>query len=259
MNLNTFWITFGDPAKTLSNPFRRVDDLNCGTTQYIRFIHSCFIRDARIAYHMEQNDLISELQFGFRKNRSTIDATEVEENKTKRNPTCLIALDKSNAFNTVNWSILINKLQKYNIPKYLIEMVSSFLNNRKITIDDVTTDYGTGVPQGSSMGPLLWNIYMNDIFELEFAGEVKIQAFADDLILNLSTTAAYRFESTAKTALDLIFDWATKNKLKFNYSKSNYIIITYGKQVSRKPPIRMANNKIEYTKELKYLGVVFDE
>lgn len=183
----------------------------------------------------------------------------MEESKSNRNPTCLIALDISNAFNTVNWGIHINKLYKYNIPNYLIEMMSSFLNNRKITIDDITTGYGTGVPQGSSMGPLLWNIYMNGVFDLQFGKEVKIQAFADDLILNFTTTAAYKFELIAKTALDLIFNFATENKLKFNHSKSNHIIITYGKQVSRKPPIRMANNKIKYTKELKYLGVVFDE
>lgn len=99
---------------------------------------------ARLTYYMDENNLISPQQYGFRKNRSTVDAinkitVEVEENKKNRNPTCLIALDISNAFNTVNWNILITKLHKYKTPSYLVRMISSFLRNRKITIEDLIT------------------------------------------------------------------------------------------------------------------------
>lgn len=76
----------------------------------------------------------------------------------------------------------MEKLQKYAFPNYLIDIVASFLSKRKITIDEINVEYGTGVPQGSSMGPLLWNVYMNDIFDLHLGPEVRIQAFADKLI-----------------------------------------------------------------------------
>lgn len=103
----------------------------------------------RLTFFIEQNNILSNLQFGFRKNDSTMDAInkiveEVNEDKAKRSPTCLIALDISNAFNTVNWEILIGKLQKYKIPGYLLQMVASFLNNRKITIYEITDSDGTG-------------------------------------------------------------------------------------------------------------------
>lgn len=72
---------------------------------------------------------------------------------------------------------------------------------------------------------------MNDIFDIELGPEYKMQAFADDLIVNLTNIVAYKFEEQARIALNKIYHWAEDNKLQFNYSKSNHIIITYRKQV----------------------------
>ncbi|GIY37472.1 uncharacterized protein CDAR_458971 [Caerostris darwini] len=100
----------------------------------------------RLTFHLEQGNILHDSQFGFRRNRSTITAIHsvlehhkaAEENKQM---TCLISLDMSNAFNSVDWDILLKKIFSLNIPFYLKRIIHSFLDARQAQLDDHIKNY----------------------------------------------------------------------------------------------------------------------
>ncbi|GIY79600.1 probable RNA-directed DNA polymerase from transposon BS [Caerostris darwini] len=154
----------------------------------------------RTSYYLESSEFISNNQYGFRKYESTITAFQniknyIDQASIEGNMICIISIDFKNAFNSVNWNILRCKIVDLPLPSYLKNILLDFLNNRVIKNGDTEIKYNMGVPQGSCLGPLLWNIFINDLLETEFDGGTKIQAFADDVVLLLKENASYLFKN----------------------------------------------------------------
>ena len=78
------------------------------------------------------------------------------------------------------------------------------------------------MPQGSVLGPLLFLLYMNDIYKV--SKEFKMTLFADDTNLLYSHKNLKSLESTMNDELLKLYDWLIVNKLTFNAKKSNYVI-----------------------------------
>jgi len=146
-------------------------------------------------------DILSARQFGFRKGRSTIDALDSAAGTIyywwkKRYPVIAVGLDVTNAFNSIPWPAIRNALRAKSFPAYIRRILDDYLNDRRIEYP--VRDEGTGhryitcgVPQGSVLGPLLWNITFNFVLEVRPHAQCTVLCYADDtLILAAGVTVA---------------------------------------------------------------------
>ena len=155
---------------------------------------------------LTKHNIISEKQYGFRKKYATymalIDLVDkISCNFDEKNYTVGVFLDLSKAFDTIDHTILLNKLQCYGVRGSACNWFASYLHNRKqyVVFNKSESEYkviSCGVPQGSILGPLLFILYINDIEHV--SDIIKPILFADDTSL---------FHSHACFNIDEHLDW----------------------------------------------------
>ena len=173
-------------------------------------------------------------QYGFRKSHSTAHGiTHLHENvirsieKQKICVALFIDLIKS-AFDTINPHILLSKLDHYGIRGCALQLLSSYLINRKqiILSDDVKSELLEvlcGVPQGSVLGPLLFILYIND---LATCCNLLSLLFADDAVLTQSDESIKRLQANLNKELKQLQKWFITIKLTLNLSKTKFMLFS---------------------------------
>ena len=212
----------------------------------------------RIIEHLENNNIFSAHQHGFRAHRSCLTALlEYFEDITKaldeNVPIDAVYLDCQKAFDSVPTKRLLTKVHAVGIRGKLYEWIKAFLTGReqRVQIRGESSSWcnvTSGVPQGSVLGPVLFLIYINDIV-MNIESTIKI--FADDAKVYRKIRS---FEDSAilQTDLDHLSEWSRKWLLKFNSQKCK--VMHFGHS-NPKNAYSLNQNLLEISTEEKDLGV----
>ena len=172
-----------------------------------------------------------------------------------------IFADLSRAFDCVYIELLLQKLFLYGIRGVAYNLFKSFLSNRyqRVLIDSFFSNSGKvrmGVPQGSSLGPILFLLYINDLPNL-FNNLIRCLLYADDTTLICRGNDINRVCNTLNSIMSVFCDWLKYNKLTLNVKKTKVMIFSNRTFIER-PNISIDSVDLEYVDYHKYLGITFN-
>ena len=221
-------------------------------------------RNMGVQMNSHFNGILSPLLSGFRQGYSTQHALFRATETWKR---CLdingiagtILIDLSKAYDCIPHDLLIAKLEAYGFGKNALKLVYSYLTNRKQRVKvgsaySTFQNISTGVPQGSVLGPLLFNIFINDMLYLDL--ESEICNFADDTTIYASDRVIDNVIVKLEEDLQKILDWFKENGMCANPAK--FQIMFLGLNINNSLCLNIDGQRVKQSEHVKLLGVQID-
>lgn len=223
----------------------------------------------RLYRFCEKHSILSPHQYGFRKGCSTeLALLEQKElilsNIENRLLTLGIFIDFSKAFDRLNHETLLQKLLAYGVRGKALDIIRSYLQSRfqMVVIDGYHSNsrqMKNGVPQGSILGPLLFNLYINDIVNID--SKVHMIIYADDTSIFFSGRNTSELIEAGNRFLHKLNEWTISNSLVINSKKTKSVIFRSKgiNNICQQQALTLGAQTIEMVKTVKVLGVMFNE
>ena len=220
----------------------------------------------RLKLFFDKHKILCDEQFGFRKGLSTeialLDAKEkIIQCMDQGHYVLGLFFDIRKAFDSLNHSVLLAKLEHYGIRENFLNVLSSYLSHRRqyvrigtFTSEPLMTTHG--VPQGSNLGPDMFLAYINDFVRI--STHSRFVMFADDTNAFMSGPNLDMLEQSANTLCVSVLDWCTRNGLQLNEAKSKAIIFRTVNKPVKTLHIELNGAQIQTVDNLQFLGVTFD-
>ena len=232
----------------------------------------CSILNKRLSKWVENEHILSDCQYGFRRGRSTIDhltslTTIIECRKAQRKSTFAAFIDLRKAYDSIRRPMLWYKLRLSGVNGKLYNSIRALYADTTacIRLNNVHSEWfnvNSGLKQGCAMSPLLFNLYINDlcdyinITELGVSiGEEKVfmLMYADDLILLGEN------ENDLQSLLDVLYKWCDNWNVQVNCEKSAVIHFRPHSKTQTTHSFTCGNNDINVLNSYKYLGLILTD
>ena len=220
--------------------------------------------------YVESNNLLPATQFGFRRGLGTCDALltlvhDLQSGLDSRSEARVVSLDFSSAFDLVNHSALLFKLESIGVGGNFLKVIREFLSDRRqcVSVDGHLSEslqVISGVPQGSVLGPLLFILYTADLC---LGLEDKLISYADDTTLYAmvpSPDVRARVADSMNRDLHKIQLWCEQWGMKLNPSKTQSIVVSRSRTTfPLHPDLSVCDHIIPVAPYLKLLGITLDD
>ena len=218
------------------------------------------------------NNILDNRQHGFRAMFSTSTAIfqlvkELFNKYDEGKCTSCIFVDYRKAFETLDHNILCQKLLRYNFSPRVVNWFRSYLTGRKhvVCTNNFTSELSEisyGVPQGCTLGPLLFIIYVNDLLgSLVATPDANVIMYADDTVLYANHIDPKSCVKNCQQLLDRLYIWCQYNKLTINISKTKHMFVARKKDQRNQvkgEQVSINNTNLNNVDSYTYLGVDID-
>ena len=184
----------------------------------------------------------------------------MENRKTPGN----LYIDLFKAFDTLAFDILLFKLKYYGVTDTALDLMSSYLKNRKqyVVFDNTQSEDSevyTGVPQGSILGPFFFSICINDL--ITASDKLKFLMYADDttIYFNLEDFDSHNTEADINAELEKVNTWLKLNKLSLNAQKTKLMLFHRKQKHVNDVNVKIDNTMIERVQTFNFLGIMLNE
>lgn len=219
----------------------------------------------RINVEIEDGGGLSPQQYGFRRGRSTVQAIDkilriarAAHEQSPRERCIVVLLDVKNAFNTANWTEIIRELETKGVSCYLINIVKDYFTERVLHINKKDKrEVNIGVPQGSVLGPLLWNVLYDGVMRIRLPAGVHVIGFADDLAVAATDSNIPILEGKLGRTMEKISEWLNSKGLRMAPEKTEAIDLRFRKW-KKDISVRVEGIDVALSDRVRYLGVILD-
>ena len=205
---------------------------------------------------------------GSRKQRSAVDAavtllSDIELKKHEKKHTSVLLINVKRAFPNMNRAQLLKICCKLKLPYACISWIHSFCHSRimKLAFDNkimqnAATIY-TGIPQGSPVSPILFLIYISQLFTKHSYLQERLISYMDDIAIVASSRSSHENCKLLQSAANKLIKWGQNHYIEFDMKKTELIHFDHSNK-SLNESVKIMNNTIKPQETVRWLGMWFD-